>query len=60
MVRLILITLIASAFFSSTYILNELMSNSGGALVLVGKPALLIHAYYPYCDHCSTKWGKAY
>lgn len=30
MVRLILITLIASAFFSSTYILNELMSNSGG------------------------------
>ena len=30
MVRLILITLVASAFFSSTYILNEMMSNSGG------------------------------
>lgn len=30
MVRLIVITLIASAFFSSTYILNELMSNVGG------------------------------
>lgn len=30
MVRLILITLVASGFFSSTYILNELMSNSGG------------------------------
>lgn len=30
MLRLILITLIASAFFSSTYVLNELMSNAGG------------------------------
>lgn len=30
MIRLILITLLASAFFSSTYVLNELMSAAGG------------------------------
>ena len=30
MVKLILLGLLAGAFFSSTFILNELMSNAGG------------------------------